>query len=115
MNFSNLITQKQDKDFKISKVNTECKIENTNEKSAADFNDCFKILNPYLVSSDEKFDNSIEIKKNKGFFYDFISGKKVLNLNECAIAAAESNKDNNFSQIIKKSNCDNFSNYSRIR
>lgn len=81
MNFSNPKTQKQEKHRRKNQIN-DSNLDDTNVKSA-DFGYCFKILNPYVVGSDKKNDNSLDFKNNKGFFYDFISGKKVLNLNEC--------------------------------
>ena len=87
MNFSKPKTQKQEKHRRKNQINDRNLVD-TNVKSA-DFGYYFEILNPYVVGSDEKKDNSLDFKNNKGFFYDFISGKKVLNLNECS----KNNKD----------------------
>ncbi len=96
LNFSNPKSQKKDNNLlTITKANSSS--EEINLDKSADFNNFFKLINPCTASSDEKTDNTnkLQIKKTKGFFYDFISGKKMINLNQYSGNNKDLNKNNN--------------------
>jgi len=108
LNFSNPKTQKKESFLNITKANTSN--DEINLDKSCDYNDWFKIINPYIVNPEEKNDNTIQIKKTKGFFYDFISGKKMINLN------GNSEKDNNInSNINNKKTVENIHSHTKYK
>jgi len=102
LNFSNPKSERNENLLTISKNNYLLE-DNYIINKNRDYKDYSKIIDPLTNDSAEEKNNSIEIKKSKGFFHEFISGKKIINLNECADynLLRKANYNLNFSCISK--------------